>query len=112
MSAFIRHTVGIEKAVNVRLATIEDAVAVSDILKDAARWLEQSGMPLWQEQELELATIAADVAEGLFFVAEYPSDAAGVVKFQLEDPIFWPDAQRGEAAYVHRLAIRRRYAGT
>ena len=24
---------------------------------------------------------------------------------------FWPDADEGEAAYVHRLAVRRRWAG-
>jgi hypothetical protein len=31
--------------------------------------------------------------------------------FQLEDPEFWPDAVPGEAAYLHRLAVRRRFAG-
>jgi GNAT superfamily N-acetyltransferase len=34
------------------------------------------------------------------------------MKFQLDDPLFWPDASQGEAAYVHRLAVRRRYAGS
>lgn len=83
---------------------------MSDVLKEAARWLEQSGMPLWQERELEPVSIAADVANGLFFIAQDSSDAAGVVRFQLEDLVVWPDATEGEAAYIHRLAIRRRYA--
>ena len=101
-----------EKAANTRLATVEDTLAVSNVLKEAAHWLEQLGMPLWQERELEPVSIAADVAEGLFFMAEYSGDAAGVVKFQLEDAVCWPDVPQGEAAYLHRLAIRRRYAGT
>jgi GNAT superfamily N-acetyltransferase len=29
----------------------------------------------------------------------------------MEDPEFWPDAEPGQAVYLHRLAVRRRYAG-
>ncbi len=68
-------------------------------------------MPLWREGELEPARIAEDVAAGLFFLAEYSHDPAGTFKFQLEDPAFWPDVSHENAAYVHRLAVRRRYAG-
>ena len=96
----------------VRQATPQDAEVVADILKEAARWLEQTGMPLWREGELEPACIIADVSAGLFFLAEYSGDSAGTVKFQLDDPVFWPDAGLHEAAYIHRLAVRRRYAGT
>ncbi|WP_434006142.1 GNAT family N-acetyltransferase [Escherichia coli] len=28
-----------------------------------------------------------------------------------EDPEFWPDALKGEAAYLHKLAVRRTHAG-
>ena len=28
-----------------------------------------------------------------------------------EDRVFWPDARDGEALYVHRLAVARRFAG-
>lgn len=72
-------------------------------------------MPLWREGELEPDQIAGDVAAGLFFLAECSAegsnDAAGMLKFQLEDPVFWPDVSHDNAAYVHRLAVRRRYAG-
>jgi GNAT superfamily N-acetyltransferase len=68
-------------------------------------------MPLWREGELEADQIASDVAAGLFFVAERLNDPAGTFKFQLEDPVFWPDVSHDDAAYVHRLAVRRRYAG-
>jgi len=97
--------------VEIRQATPQDAEVVSDILKEAARWLEQAGMPLWRQDELEPTRIATDVGAGLFFLGEYSGDPAGTMKFQLDDPIFWPDAYQEEAAYVHRLAVRRRYAG-
>lgn len=97
--------------IEIRQATPQDAQAVSDILKEAARWLEQMGMPLWRQGELELDRISADVAAGLFHLAEFSGDPAGTMKFQLDDPVFWSDARHGEAAYAHRLAVRRRYAG-
>jgi GNAT superfamily N-acetyltransferase len=68
-------------------------------------------MPMWRDDELVAARIVADVASGLFFLAECDGEVAGIVKFQLEDSEFWPDMQPREAAYIHRLAVRRRYAG-
>jgi GNAT superfamily N-acetyltransferase len=97
--------------IEIRQATPQDVQIVSDILKEAARWLEQMGMPLWRQGELEPERIAADVSAGLFFLAEYSGDPAGTMKFQLDDPVFWSDARPAEAAYVHRLAVRRPYAG-
>ena len=116
----------------IRQATPQDATVVREILTGAAQWLEQTGKPQWRENELSPAAIAADVAAGLFYLAEVylaeahladvhladvhlaenPGDAAGTVKFQLEDPLFWPDLPSHDAAYIHRLAVRRRYAGT
>lgn len=33
------------------------------------------------------------------------------MRFQLEDPLFWPDVPQDESAYIHRLGVRRRVAG-
>jgi len=95
----------------IRRAATQDAEVVSDILREAAQWLEQAGMPLWREEHIGVAHIADDVRAGIFFLAEYSGESAGTMKFQLEDPMFWPEAREGEAAYVHRLAVRRRHAG-
>ena len=83
---------------NIRQATPQDTETVAGILQEAARWLEQEGMPLWRESELAPACIAAEVRAGLFFLLEYSDDAAATVKFQLDDPIFWPDASRKDAS--------------
>jgi GNAT superfamily N-acetyltransferase len=95
----------------IRQATAADAPTVSEILTEAARWLEHSGMPLWKERELEPEKIFTDVASGLFFLGEISGEPVATLKFQLEDPLFWPDAPADEAAYVHRLAVKRSHAG-
>jgi GNAT superfamily N-acetyltransferase len=55
--------------------------------------------------------IADKIDAGLFFIAEADSEPAGTIKFQLTDRIFWPEASGDAAAYIHRLAVSRRYVG-
>jgi GNAT superfamily N-acetyltransferase len=95
----------------IRQALPQDVQIVSDILGEAARWLDQNGISLWQAGELTPAKIGDDVKASLFFLAECNDEAAGTVKFQLEDSLFWPDANQDESAFIHRLAVKRRFAG-
>lgn len=96
----------------IRQARTADTHLVSSILLEAAGWLTDQGMTMWQDNELLPERIAADVESGDFYLAMRGAEAAGTMKFQLEDPLFWPDVPEGEAAYVHRLAVRRRFAGS
>ncbi|MBD2725552.1 GNAT family N-acetyltransferase [Nostoc sp. FACHB-892] len=97
--------------ISIRQATIQDTVIVSDVLLEAALWLQERGIPLWGDSEVSLESISEDVANGLFFIAEWAGEPAGTIKFQLEDLLFWPDISQVESAFVHRLAVRRRYSG-
>jgi GNAT superfamily N-acetyltransferase len=95
----------------IRQAAAADAALVSGILREAAQWLIERGDPLWRDDELRPERIAADVERGLYFLAANADEAIATFRFQLEDPEFWPDLPAGEAAYVHRLAVRRSAAG-
>jgi GNAT superfamily N-acetyltransferase len=98
--------------IRIRQATRDDAPAVRVILTDAAKWVEQlDGTTMWVEDELGEDRIASEVHAGLFFIAECDGDIAGAMKFQLQDPLFWPDLVTDDSAFVHRLAVRRNYAG-
>ncbi|MEH2348386.1 MAG: GNAT family N-acetyltransferase [Nostoc sp.] len=97
--------------ISIRQATIQDTGIVSDVLLEAALWLQQRGIPLWRDSEVSPENISEDVAKGLFFIAEYDGEPAGTIKFQLEDLLFWPDISQEESAFLHRFAIRRRYSG-
>lgn len=66
---------------------------------------------MWRDDELSPERIAADVADGYFFLARCQREAVGTIKFQLHDPVFWPDTPADEAAFIHRLAVRRAFAG-
>jgi GNAT superfamily N-acetyltransferase len=98
--------------VTIRPATLGDLPTVSDILQEAAQWLEERGMLLWKASELTPDRIANEVAAGLFVLAEVDGAAAATMMFLLTDPDFWPDVPPNESAFIHRLAVRRRYAGS
>jgi hypothetical protein len=96
---------------SIRQAKARDLDKVAGILREVARWLEESGMAMWRDDELSPIHIAEDVRSGLFFLAECDGEAAGTVRFQLEDKLFWPDVPQDDSAFIHRLAVRRRFAG-
>jgi GNAT superfamily N-acetyltransferase len=96
---------------SVRQAVPDDVDLVREILREAAGWLRASGRELWREDELTSSRVAAHVRSGSVFVATCDGDPAATVRLQLSDDLFWPDVPAEEAVYIHRLAVRRRYAG-
>ena len=96
---------------HIRPAVPADVPLVSSILLEVAAWLLERGDVMWEVGELSAEQIAEEVAAGQFFVAEGAGEAVGVVRFQEEDLLFWPDVDQHESAFVHRLAVRRTHAG-
>jgi GNAT superfamily N-acetyltransferase len=95
----------------IRVARADEAALVSEVLTEAAQWIREHGEPLWSEEELSPRAVSADVRAGLFVLAFASGRAVGVVRLAEDDSLFWPDAVRGEAVYIHRLAVRRSHAG-
>lgn len=92
-------------------AGLRDLEDVAAILNEASDWADAHHGVLWEAGELALPILCADIERGEFFVARAEQVAIATLRYQLADAEFWPDAPPGEAAYVHRLAVRRRYAG-
>jgi GNAT superfamily N-acetyltransferase len=98
----------------VRPAGSDDAAVIREILEDASRFADARtpGIVMWEDGELDPEHIVSEIRSGLFFVAEADGEAAGVIRFQLDDELFWPDlVDPAESAFIHRLAVRRKYAG-
>jgi GNAT superfamily N-acetyltransferase len=101
----------------IRRATEADLPLVSSVLNEAAAWLAARNAAIWHPDELAAAMLAPDVHAGFYYLALQSgealqaAEAAGVMRLTSEDPLFWPEAAAGEALYVHRLAVRRTFAG-
>ena len=101
---------GIE--VEIRQAQPPDAVVIEAMLAEASQWVDALGEVMWDTGELAPERIAAETAAGQFYIAMADGEPAGVIRFQLEDTLFWPDLPSDHtSAFVHRLAVRRRFKG-
>jgi hypothetical protein len=98
-------------AAEIRIAAFSEASLVSEILGEAAGWLESRGVPLWSPEQVSLAAVSPDVQCGRFFLAWTGPAAVGTMRLTTSDPAFWPEAAPGAALYLHRLAVRRQAAG-
>ncbi|MGD0591630.1 MAG: GNAT family N-acetyltransferase [Bacteroidota bacterium] len=95
----------------IRQTGAADVHTISEILIEAESWLEKRGIPLWNVHDLSEESLREDVASGLYILADTNGKSAGTLKYTMTDPLCWPDAHDGESAFVHRVAVRRDYAG-
>ena len=93
-------------------AQTADAAAIASVLQEAAAWLDDTGRALWSEQDVSDARVLQDTRASRYFVARDNSgEIVGVNRFDLEDLYFWPEIEPGTSAFVHKLAVRRSWAG-
>ena len=98
-------------AILITKANEVDAIIVSSILTEAAAWLDSIGQPLWGSNELLPECIISDIKLGLYYLCWSGRHAIGTFKFQLEDKTIWPDVSQDDSAFLHRIAIKRSFAG-
>ena len=86
---------------------------VVDILEEAASWLTSRGIDQWRQGSFlgpRYDSIADQVNRGEVYLAILDGKPVGTLTLQWQDKNFWGDVP-DDAAYVHRIAIRRAYAG-
>lgn len=89
-------------------ARAEDLRDVLGVLDEAAGWLRTRGVRQWPPY-FEAAGVADGVARGETWLVGVGDKIAGTVTLDWSDPL-WTGVG-GEAAYVHRLAVRRSAPG-
>ena len=84
---------------------------VHELILEAAQWLIAKGEPLWGELETSGEELRRVACAGELVTGRIGSDLCACMYLHHEDPVFWPEATPGEAFYIHRLAVARRFAG-
>lgn len=98
-------------------ARAEDLAVIETMRDEAARWLRSKGSDQWQEPwptaEDQAARIAASIAAGETWMVRHGDTIAATIA--LDDdvhPQLWtPDERQEPATYIHRMVVRRAYAG-
>ncbi|WP_432212296.1 GNAT family N-acetyltransferase, partial [Pseudomonas aeruginosa] len=96
---------------NVRVACSGDIDEVVRLMHDAAAWMSAKGTPAWDVARIDRTFAETFVLRSELLVASCSDGIVGCCTLSAEDPEFWPDALKGEAAYLHKLAVRRTHAG-
>ena len=92
-------------------AALRQVAEVSEILQEAANWLTGKGEKLWEANELAPEKIKTEVETGMFWLAKIEGENVGCIRFQTEDLEYWDDVPHPDSAFVHRVAVKRKFAG-
>jgi GNAT superfamily N-acetyltransferase len=82
-----------------------------DIMREAAQWLIQTKKPLWHLEDLNKEKLLKDNNEKEFYVGWIGKNDVSAMILKWYDPFFWPNIKENESGFIHKLSIRRNYAG-
>ena len=91
-----------EEPPNVRIACSGDIDEVVRLMHDAAAWMSAKGTPAWDVARIDRTFAETFVLRSELLVASCSDGIVGCCTLSAEDPEFWPDALKGEAAYLHK----------
>jgi len=81
------------------------------LIREAADWLIAAGMPLWGPEETSHDELVRVARDGELVMGRIDGEAVSCMYLHNEDRLFWPEVPLGEAFYIHRLAVARKFAG-
>ena len=85
---------------------------VEAILQDAVlRLKEEKGIDQWGLENVAWKALSCHYRPEDFYLALVDGEPAGTLALVDYDPAYWPQADKGEACFIHKLAVRRAYAG-
>jgi predicted N-acetyltransferase YhbS len=93
----------------VRVATNDDVPLVAEMLDEATAYVRTKGSDQWQVP-FPHDELVERVSRGELYVVEVDGRPAATFTLLLDDPWFW-GAQPPDAVYLHKLAVRRAFAG-
>ncbi len=91
--------------------TLDDAADADGLIRATAEWLISKGEPLWGPNETSRDELMHVARSGELVIGRVRRELASCMFLHDEDRVFWPQVRPGEAFYIHRLAVARKFAG-
>ena len=89
--------------------TTGDIETALDIMREAAQWQIDQKKLLWGLHTLTRERLANPPEE--YHVAWMDGESAACCLLSFEDSFFWPNIPAGTSGFVHKIAVRRKFAG-
>ena len=97
--------------ITIKQASKDDIPVIEDILLDVANWLDSTGNSLWTKEQVSWHGLSRHYSAENFYLAYLDGEAVGCMALVDYDPIIWPDIQKGESLFIHKLAVKRSGVG-
>lgn len=82
------------------------------VMKEVAAWGRSRGFRVWKDEWLTREElITKDAQPENFYIGKVNENTACAFILQWKDSEYWPSAKQGEAVYLHKLCVRRTFAG-
>lgn len=97
------------RKLEIRFGEVDAAISV---MREVAAWGREQGYRVWPSEWLtEEKLITPDAQPENFCLGRIDGESACAFILQWSDASCWPNAPRWEAAYLHKLCVRRKFAG-
>jgi GNAT superfamily N-acetyltransferase len=81
------------------------------ILREVGQWLADGGQTLWAIDTLTSENLFDAYTRENSYVLYVDDEPAATVILQWKDPLYYADVPDNTAGFIHKLAIRRAFAG-
>ena len=89
-----------------------DTDCAIEIIREVAQWCIDVGAPMWRLEELtRKALLRYPPSEADFRTVWIDGKLAAAMILQWHDPRFWPEVKPDESGFIHKLCVRRSFAG-
>lgn len=97
------------KRMELHFGRMEEAISV---MREVAAWGRSKGYRVWPDEWLtEEELLTQEIRPENFCIGTMGGETACAFILQWADSQYWPHAPEGEAAYLHKLCVRRKFAG-
>lgn len=96
----------------VKKANEQDVSTIEEILLDAVDWMSRCGLQnQWNESNIRWSNLSKTYKIDDFYIAYYNEVPAACMALTDQDTTYWPELSKGEALYLHKLAVKRCFSG-
>jgi GNAT superfamily N-acetyltransferase len=96
----------------VKQANENEIPIIEEILLDAVYWMYSNGLEnQWDEFNVKWSSLSKKYEIFCFYIAYENNIPTACMALTDYDPIYWPDIPKGESLYLHKVAVKRSFAG-
>ncbi|BCN32304.1 GNAT family N-acetyltransferase [Anaeromicropila herbilytica] len=89
-----------------------DIPIIEEILLDAVKWMTKTGLQnQWNETNIKWTNLSKSYRISNFYIDYEDGLPTACMALTDYDPIHWPNIPKGESLFLHKVAVKRVFAG-